>query len=140
MYRVVRASILYYENHMRGSGCRYELIQPFLLLVSTNHFKSAKMEKTNDYLNLCDIIGKMKILYLTGESQYHHFDMLLKELDVLGFDVNDMNAAGVTHDDKLKDQIDLLLQFLAFRYPFDEYDNRTGIHDSKVSEFVFVQP
>lgn len=140
MYRVVRASILYYENHMRGSKGRYELIKPFMLLVDSKEFLEAKRQRTEDYLNLCDIISEMRALFFTGESKYHHFDMLLNELDILGFDIKTVRAQNVTSRAVLKEQIDLLLQFLAFRYPFDEYDNKTGVHDSSTNEFIFVQP
>ncbi|MCG8499826.1 MAG: hypothetical protein MJB12_05390 [Firmicutes bacterium] len=140
MYRVVRASTLYYENFMRGTKSRYNLVKPFLLLVDTTVFEKAKAKMTEDYLNLCDIVTKMKALYVTGESQYHHFGMLLKEFQILGFDVNAMKASNATPTDRLKDQIDLLLQFLSYRYPFDEYDNKIGVHDLETDQFIFVQP
>lgn len=140
MYRVIRASILYFENFMKSSKARYSLIEPFMLLTDSKKFKGSKERMMSDYLNLCDIISRMRVLYSTGGTQYHHFDMLLKELQVLGFDVNNMEAANITDEDKLKEQIDLLLQFLAFRYPFDEYDNKTGVHDMKTNEFIFIQP
>ena len=140
MYRVVRASVLYYEEYMRQSKARYNLIKPFMLLVSSQKFKEEKKALTKAYLNLCDIVSKMRSLYNTGKSQYHHFDMLLKELQVLGFNVDEMEAAHITNAEKLDEQISLLLQFLAFRYPFDEYDNKIGVHDLKTNTFIFVQP
>ncbi|MCR4437229.1 MAG: hypothetical protein NUV41_15630 [Eubacteriales bacterium] len=139
MYRVLRASILFYDEHMKQTS-RHELIRPFLLLVDTKRYQYAKEHKTADYLNLCDIISKMRSLYSTGEAKYHHFDMLLKELYILGFDISCVQPGNITHADVLKDQIDLLLQFLAFRYPFDRYDNRIGVHDIETGEFIFVQP
>lgn len=140
MYRVVRASILYYENHMRGSKYRHDLIRPFMLLVDSNRFMNAKEMVTEEYLNLCDIVSEMKSLFLSGDSKYHHFDMLLKELQVLGFDVEGMSTQNVSDEDIKKSQIGLMHEFISFRYPFDEFDNKTGIHDYKTNEFVFVQP
>lgn len=140
MYRIVRASILSYENYMKGTEARYGLIRPYLLLISRERFFGEKSAGTIDYLNLCDIISKMKQLYLTGEAKYHHFNMLLQELSVLGFDIDDIKASGVTDELKMKDQIDMLLQFLSFRYNFDAYDNQTGVHNIKTGEFIFVQP
>lgn len=139
MYRVLRASILFYDEHMKQTS-RHELIRPFLLLVDTKRYKHAKRNKTKDYLNLCDIISQMRSLYSTGEAKYHHFDMLLKELAILGFDTSCAQPENATQADVLKDQIDLLLQFLAFRYPFDRYDNRIGVHNIETGEFIFVQP
>jgi len=140
MYRVVRASTLYYENYMRESKARYELIKPFMLLVDSAEFYTAKKGNTMDYLNLCDIIDKMRELHSGGKPLYHHFGMLLEELQILGFDVKSMRISGTTVESKLNDQIDLLLQFLAFRYPFDEFDNKTGVHDLNTDEYIFVQP
>ena len=42
MYRVVRASTLYYEDNMKDSKSRYELILPFMLLTDTHLFNNAK--------------------------------------------------------------------------------------------------
>ena len=140
MYRVLRASILYYENHMRGCKGRYDIIKPLILLVDSSKFKEAKEKATSEYLNLCGIILRMKELYLTGEDKYHHFGMLLNELQVLGFDVENMLQAESINENALKEQVDLILQFLAFRYPFDDYDNRIGVHDKKINEFIFYQP
>ncbi len=140
MYRVVRASTLYYNEYMKDSKSRYGLITPFLLLVDSRKYDLAKRNMSPEYLNLCDIVSKMKELYMTGESKYHHFNMLLDELQILGFDLQGVKAAHVTQKELLKDQIDLLLQFLSFRYPFEEFDNRIGVHDIKTNEFIFIQP
>jgi hypothetical protein len=140
MYRIVRASILYYEDYMKGSGLRYELIKPFMLLTSRERFLKAKENSTTDYFILCDIVSNMRSLYNTGKPLYHHFDMLLKELQILGFEVDSLKSANITDKNRLKDQVDLLLQFLAFRYPFDIYDNKTGVHDTETNKFIFVQP
>ncbi len=140
MYRVVMASTLYYENFMRQSKTRYGLIRPFMLLVDSARFRDSQKSVSADYLNLCDIIGRMRELYQSGESIYHHFGMLLEELQILGFAVRDMSATGTTEAGRLKDQIDLLLQFLAFRYPFDEFDNKVGVHDINTGKYIFVQP
>lgn len=140
MYRVVRASTLYYENFMRQSKARYELIKPFMLLVDSASFRDSQKSGSMDYLNLCDIICRMRELYSSGEPLYHHFGMLLEELQVLGFDVNRMRISGTTEESKLKDQMDLLLQFLAFRYPFDEFDNKVGVHDIDTGRYIFLQP
>jgi hypothetical protein len=84
----------------------------------------------------------MREYFDTGEAKYHHFDMLIKELKVIGFDIDDTDtsAVNVTPPEKLNGQIDLLLQFLSFRYCFDEFDDRTGVHDAKTNEFIFIQP
>lgn len=140
MYRVVRASTLYYENYMRQSKARYELIKPFMLLVDSARFRDSQKSCSMDYLNLCDIIYRMRELYSSGEPLYHHFGMLMEELQILGFNINSMKISGTTDEGKLKDQIDLLLQFLAFRYPFDEFDNKVGIHDIDTDRYVFIQP
>lgn len=140
MYRVVRASILYYYNNMKGAGSRYELIKPYILLINTKQFREAQLKETREYKNLCDIIAKMKHLYDTREAIYHHFGMLLQELEILGFSIKNIKEYGTTPPDVLKDQIDLLLQFLAYRYPFDEYDNKTGTHYYKTNEWIFEQP
>lgn len=140
MYRVVRASILAYENLMNYGSARYNIILPYMLLTSLDKYNQAKQAISPEYLNLCDIISEMRSLYETENSQYHHFDMLLKELQILGFDIDRMNAANVTGSDKLADQISLLLQFLAFRYDFDRFDNKTGTHDIKNNKFLFIQP
>lgn len=66
--------------------------------------------------------------------------MLLKELQIPGFDVEGIKPSNNTDKARLKDEIDLLLQFLAFGYPFDEYDNKTGVHDAKTGRFIFIQP
>ncbi|MDO8609280.1 MAG: hypothetical protein Q7R95_01910, partial [bacterium] len=138
--RVFRASVLYYENHMKKSKSRYELIKPLALLVNCHDFLSAVEKTSKEYMNLCDIVYEMKRLYLSEVSKFHHFGMLLKELQVLGFDVEGMCHWNISDVDVLKSQIDLILEFLAFRYPFDEFDNKTGIHDFRTNEFVFIQP
>jgi len=125
---------------MFGCKGRYDLIKPFMLLTGTKKLNKAKENITLEYLNLCDIVIKMKELYLTGSDLYHHFGMLLNELQILGFKVDDMVYSGRTADDVIKEQIDLLLQFLSFRYPFDEYDNKIGVHDIKTNKFIFIQP
>lgn len=140
LYRVVRASILYFEDNMKESRARYDLIKPFMLLVDSSKFKEAKEKKTEDYRNICDILKKMNDLYVTGEAKYHHFNMLLSELKVLGFDINYTEVFNTTCDDRLNAQISLLQQFLAFRYPFDQYDNKTGVHDAVTGNFIFIQP
>ena len=140
MYRVVRASILYYDNNMRNTGVRHGLIKPFLLLTDTKKFNEAKKEKTKGYQNLCDIIMQMRELYATEKAIYHHFGMLLEELDILGFSIDNIKEEGMTSAETLKDQVDLLLQFLAYRYPFDEYDNKTGTHYYKTNKWIFEQP
>ena len=140
MYRVVRASILYYDNNMKNAGIRYELIRPFLLLTNTKKFREDKKKGTKEYKNLCDIIVQMRELYASGDAIYHHFGMLLQELEILGFHIKHIKEKGATPKDILKDQIDLLLQFLAYRYPFDEYDNKTGTHYYKTNEWIFEQP
>jgi hypothetical protein len=140
MYRVVRASILYYEKYMRGTNSRYNLIKPFMLLTSVSEFNIAKENKTDDYLNLCDIIYKMNDLALRDEDKYHHIKMLLSELHILGFNVCSTESAYVSSDELIREQIDLLLQFFAFRYPFDEFDNKTGVHDINSNKFIFIQP
>lgn len=140
MYRIVRASILYYEAHMKASTVRYELVKPMLLLIDSSKFNEAKEKMTNEYIGLCDIVSEMRKLYLTGEGMFHHFGMLLGELQTLGFDVDGMRSFNRTDADTLKDQIDLMLQFLAYRYPFDEYDNKIGVHDPATNKFIFSQP
>lgn len=140
MYRVFRASTLYYEHHMRGAKGRYELVKPFMLLTDTADFRRAKRTRSEEYLNLCDIIVRMKELYQTGEEKYHHFQMLLQEFQILGFDLHDTLPKKITDEDRLKAQIDLLLQFLSFRYNFDAFDNKTGTHDPISNTFIFVQP
>ena len=140
MYRVVRAGILYFENNMRESKGRYNIIGPLMLLVDTSKFKQEKIIKSELYLNLCDIIAEIRKLFLTGEDKYHHFGMLLEELIVLGFDVRDMKNEKTSNENILKDQVDLLLQFLSFRYASDEFDNKIGVHDIKTNEFIFMQP
>ena len=140
MYRVLRAGILYFDDNMKDCRGRYELVRPLKLLVHTSDFNDAREKKTEDYFNLCDIISRMRELYLTGEARYHHFEMLLNELQVLGFDISDVDFSKTTNDGKLKDQIDLILQFLAFRYPADAYDNKVGTHDVKTKQFIFIQP
>lgn len=119
---------------------RDEIVKPLLLLTDSRSFNEAKAKKTKEYNFLCDIIAKMRVLYLSGESIYHHFAMLLQELQVLGFAVDSMEAVNCTDEHHLKDEIDLLLQFLAFRYPFDEYDNKIGVHDPETNQFLFSQP
>jgi hypothetical protein len=140
MYRVIRAGILYFENSMRGCKGRYDLIKPLMLLVDTSKFKEAKNNNLDIYKNLCDIIGKIRDLYLTGEDRYHHFGMLLEELFILGFDVKDMKRENTTSESVLKDEVDLLIQFLSFKYSSDEFDNKTGVHDAKTNEYIFIQP
>lgn len=140
MYRIVRASIQYYDDFMRDSGVRHQLVIPFTLWVHLDRFQEEKAQRTEAYSNLCDIVDQMKKLFLTSAPQYHHFDMLLGELQALGFNILDMAPAYSTATEKLREQIDLLLQFLACRYPFDEYDNRIGVHDLETNTFVFIQP
>lgn len=140
MYRVVRASILYFDDHMKSSHARHKLIEPMMLLTDSKKFNDAKETMSHQYLFLCDIINEIRRLYLTGDARYHHFGMLLGELQVLGFDVDSMERANRTPDDILKDRIDLLLQFLAYKYPFDSYDNKIGVHDPVTNSFIFSQP
>lgn len=140
MYRVFRASALYYEYHMRGAKGRYEWVKPFMLLTDTAAFIKAKKTRSENYLNLCDILGRMKELYHTGEEKYHHFQMLLQEFQILGFDLHDILPEETTDEERLKAQIDLLLQFLSFRYCFDAFDNKTGTHDTIKNTFIFIQP
>lgn len=140
MYRVLKASTLYFDKYMRDSNGRHKLNEPFMLLTSTDKFRQAKKQRSKEYLNLCDIIAKMRECFNTGEAKYHHFDMLIKELQIIGFDIDDSytSTAGVTHPEKLKEQINLLLQYLSFRYCFDEFDDKTGVHDAKTNEFIFI--
>lgn len=140
MYRIVRASIQCYDEYMNGAGVRHKLVIPFLLLVSLNRFHEEKARGTDAYGNLCDIVDRMATLFHTGNAIYHHFDMLLGELQVLGFAIREMEPPHTTNPEKLREQIDLLLQFLAYRYPFDAYDNKTGVHNPKTNEFIFIQP
>lgn len=139
MYRVVRASILYYEKNMQGAKSRYGLILPFMLLTRLERFKTSKKNSTPAYRNLCDIVHYMRKLYNSNEDKYHHFDMLLNELEVLGFDFSN-TAQYNTPQDKLDSQISLLLQFLSYRYAFDAYDNKTGCHDLNTNQYIFIQP
>jgi hypothetical protein len=140
MYRIVRASILYYDAYMKGAGTRHVLVKPYTLWIHRERFIAEKAQKTEAYANLCDIVDRMKRMYETGKPQFHHFGMLLEELQVLGFETQSMEPLHVTDPDKLREQLDLLLQFLASRYPFDAYDNHIGIHDLRTRTFVFEQP
>lgn len=140
MYRIVRASILYYQEFMRDSGVRYGLVAPYVLWIHVDRYLEERACGTDAYANLSDIVGRMKDLFQTGDPRYHHFGMLLGELQVLGFDMRDMVPARTTDPETLREQIDLLLQFLASRYPFDAYDNHIGVHDPTTGSYFFVQP
>jgi len=140
MYRIVRASVLYFEKYMKESKGRYELIKPFMLLTDSTLFRKEKETQSDEYLNMCDIIMKMRELYSENNEKYHHFDMLTKELQILGFNISDVASANITTPERLEEQINLLQQFLSFRYNFDEFDNKTGSHDTKTNKFIFVQP
>ncbi len=140
MYRIVRASIQYYDDFMKGSGARHALIAPYVLWIHVDRFLEEKERGTDAYTNLSDIVDRMKTLFRTGDPRYHHFEMLLGELQVLGFDMNGMVPARTTDPEMLREQIDLLLQFLASRYPFDPYDSRIGVHDPATGSFYFHQP
>ena len=111
-----------------------------MLLVDTSKFKKAKKNMSLEYLDLCNVIVEIRKLFLKGEDKYHHFGMLLEELSVLGFDIDKMENIKVANEYILKDQVDLLLQFLSFRYPSEEFDNKIGVHNIKTNEFIFEQP
>jgi len=140
MYRIVRASIQYYDDFMKGAGARHKLVAPLLLLVSLNRFEEERVRGTAAYINLCDLVDRMKELFMSGQTRYHHFGMLLGELQALGFAIPDMLPSHITDPETLREQIDPLLQFLASRYPYDAYDNKTGVHNPKSNEFIFIQP
>jgi hypothetical protein len=142
MYRVFRASTLYYEKNMRGVRGRYDLIKPYVLLTDTSLFNASKNSNSYEYIELIAIIKKMKELLDTGKDEYHHFDMLLKEFEILGFKIDSLNhyRNKKIDEERTKEQISLLLQFLSFRYPFDEYDNKTGVHNIIQNKFIFIQP
>jgi hypothetical protein len=143
MYRIFRASTLYYENYMKDAGYRYRIIKPLMLLTSTMEFSKAKENNTPEYISLKLLINEIQRLSQLNEDRYHHFEYFLNELYTLGFRLDEMPNSIKTSDSRkeiIKDQIDLILQFFAGRYPYDEFDNKSGSHDIKNNKFIFIQP
>ena len=116
MYNVVRESSLYYKQIMDGEGYRESLISPFILITDLEKYHEAKKNNQIAYGSLCDIICRMKELYDTGDEKYHGFGNFLRELEDVGFDINNMKIQNVTGEEILKDQIELMRMFMCFKY------------------------
>ncbi len=117
MYALFKESCLYYNELMEDETYRKKISAPLLLLTDKKLFEDEKTSKSNTYINLTNIIHKMNALYESGNEKYHGFHNLLREISVMGFDI-DMESNEKTNTDSniLEDQIELILQFIHFKY------------------------
>lgn len=116
MYRLVKESSIYYKSLMSEDSYRKSLVEPLILLIDIDKFNKAKESQNTEFINLCELISKMKKLHASGDERFHNFANFLREVEDEGFDIGTMDCADVPESEKLKDQIELIRMFMSFKY------------------------
>ncbi|MDO8685863.1 MAG: hypothetical protein Q7J78_04240 [Clostridiales bacterium] len=109
MYKIFVKNLEGFEKIFKNDE-RLNLAKPLYLLRDVDTFIRHKNDNTDEYQNLCEILGKAE--ELQENIKYHSFGMFLNDLYLQYFDFHKLSCESKGNWATLDYQVSLLHQFM----------------------------